>query len=260
MKFVRIDPPGQWCTHQAVADAIARCGGRTFLEVGCGAGHLARLLCERGLTGRGVDMSAAAVEEAREELRPFIDGGAFDVARGDILSLDAGGAGYDLALSLMVMEHIQDDLGFVNQMAHAVRPGGHVIICVPGRPDLWGIEDENVGHVRRYDRASLSDVLTRAGLRDVHVWSVAVPVANLLFRLGNAMIRLSGEKAGKQAMSAQQQTEESGIRRIPFKTVFPPAFRLLLNRYTMAPLLALQRLFYGSDLGLTLLAFGEKRA
>ena len=130
---------------------------------------------------------------------------------------------------------------------------------MPGRPDLWGIEDETVGHVRRYDRARLSGVLTRAGLRNVHVWSVAVPVANLLFRLGNAMIRASGE-ARKKSLSTRQQTEESGIRKIPFKTVFPPAFRLLLNRYTMAPLFVLQRLFYGSDLGLTLLAFGEKSA
>jgi hypothetical protein len=144
-------------------------------------------------------------------------------------------------------------------MAQSVKPGGHVIIGVPGRPDLWGIEDETVGHVRRYDRASLADVLTRAGLRNVQVWSVAVPVANLLFRLGNAMIRLSGEPR-KKALSAREQTEESGIRRIPFKTVFPPAFRLILNRYTMAPLFVLQRLFYGSDFGLTLVGFGEKRA
>jgi SAM-dependent methyltransferase len=260
MKFVRIDPPGQWCTHEAVKDAIRRCGGQTFLEIGCGAGHLSRLLCDRGLTGRGVDVSVAAVDEAREELKTFIDAGRFDVGRGDLFDLGGDASAYDLALSVMVMEHVEDDLGFVTKMADAVRPGGHVIICVPGRPDLWGIEDEHVGHVRRYDRASLSDVLTRAGLRDVHVWSVAVPVANLLFRLGNAMIRLSGEKRSTEAMSAREQTEESGVRRIPFKTVFPPAFRLLLNGYTMAPLLALQRLFYGSDMGLTLLAFGERRS
>ena len=259
MNFVRIDPPGQWCTYQAVQDAIRRCGGSTFLEVGCGAGRLSRLLCERGLTGRGIDVSAAAVEEAREELSQFIERGSFEVGRADILAAAGNGARYDLALSLMVMEHVNDDLGFVCRMADAVEPGGHLIICVPGRPDLWGIEDETVGHVRRYDRHSLADVLTRAGLRNVHVWSVAVPVANLLFRLGNAMIRLSGE-TGKKSLSARQQTEESGIRRIPFKTVFPPVFQLLLNRYTMAPLFAVQRMFYGSNLGLTLLAFGEKRA
>ncbi len=258
MTFVRIDPPGQWCTHQAVQDAIARCGGRTFLEIGCGAGRLSRLLCERGMTGRGVDVSTAAVEEAREELREFIDRGRFEVGRGDLFTLDGAG-GYDLALSIMVMEHVEDDLGFVRRMAGTVRPGGHLILGVPGRPDLWGIEDETVGHVRRYDRGSLADVLTRAGLRNVQVWSVAVPTANILFRLGNAMIRLAGEER-KQARPAQEQTEESGIRRIPFKTVFPPVFRLLLNRYTMAPLFALQRLFYGSRLGLTLIGFGENPA
>jgi len=258
MNLVRIDPPGQWCTHRAVQDAIERCGGKTFLEVGCGAGRLSRILCEQGLTGRGIDLSAEAVAETRRELNDFIARGRFDAGQGD-LPVSASGAAYDVALSVMVMEHIEDDLGFVSRMAHEVKPGGHLIICVPGRPDLWGVEDETVGHVRRYDRKSLADVLTRAGLRDVHVWSVAVPTANLLFRLGNAMIRLAGE-TGKKALPAQRQTEESGIRRIPFKTVFPPVFKLLLNKYTMAPFYAVQRLFYGSDLGLTLLAFGEKRA
>ena len=48
------------------------------------------------------------------------------------------------------------------------------------------------------------------------------------------MIRKSGELR-KKAMPVRQQTEESGIRKIPFKTVFPPAFRVILNKYTMSP-------------------------
>jgi SAM-dependent methyltransferase len=256
MKFVRMDPPGQWCTHQAVCDAIARCGGARFLEVGCGTGRLSRVLCERGLTGRGVDLSESAIEEARDELREFIDAGRFETRRAELSELAGDAGSYDLALSIMVMEHVQDDLAFVRSLAGAVRPGGHLIIGVPGRPDLWGIEDDTVGHVRRYDPATLAGVLTRAGLGGVQVWSVAVPVANVLFHLGNAMIRRSGELE-KTSLSARRQTEESGVRRIPFKTVFPPAFRLLLNKYTMAPLVALQRLFYGSSLGLTLIGFGE---
>jgi hypothetical protein len=131
---------------------------------------------------------------------------------------------------------------------------------VPGRRDRWSIEDETVGHWRRYERGDLARVLEDAGLRNVTVWSVAVPVANLLFHAGNFLLRRSGEAAKKDALSRQAQTEESGIRQIPLKTVFPPAFRFVLNRYTMTPLFMLQRLFYGTNRGLTLIAFGQRAA
>ncbi len=257
MKFVRIDPPGQWCSYQAVDDAIAQCGGRTFFEVGCGAGRLSRRLCERGLSGRGVEISAAAAAAGREYLRDFIASGCYTLSEGDLFHVDPDGNGYDIGLSLMVMEHVEDDLAFVRRMAEFVKPGGHLIIGVPGRRDRWSVEDETVGHFRRYDRADLASVLERGGLRDVHVWSVAVPVANLLFRLGNLMLRRSGE-LDKKALTLQEQTEASGIREIPFKTVFPSAFGLILNRYTLWPLFALQRLFYGTNLGLTLVGFGTR--
>ena len=257
MKLARIDPPGLWCSHQAVCDAVAQCGGRTFLEVGCGAGHLSRWLCERGLSGRAVDMSADAIAEARGHLADFVGTGRLQVDRADALG-ERDERRYDLVLSLMVMEHIEDDVDFAKRLATRVNRGGHLIIGVPGRRDRWSIEDETVGHWRRYEREDLARVLEKAGLRNVQVWSVAVPVANVLFHAGNVLLRLGGEASKKGRLSRQAQTEQSGIREIPFKTMFPPAFRLLLNRYTMAPLFALQRLFYQTNRGLTLIAFGEK--
>ena len=99
--------------------------------------------------------------------------------------------------------------------------------------------------------------MRQAGLTDVTVWSVAVPVANLLFRLGNLTLRRSGE-VGKRQLSKLEQTKTSGIREIPFKTVFPTWFRLVLNRTTLYPLFLLQRAFYSTNLGLTMIAFGRK--
>jgi SAM-dependent methyltransferase len=258
VKLTRIDPPGLWCSHQAVCDAIARFGGRTFLEVGCGAGRLSRWLCDRGLTGRAVDMSQAAIAEAREHLSDHVASGRVQVDCADVFG-EPDGHGYDLVLSLMVMEHVEDDLGFARRLAAQVRPGGHLILGVPGRRDRWSIEDDTVGHWRRYEREDLARVLESAGLHHVTVWSVAVPVANLLFHAGNLLLRLGGE-GSKKGLSRQAQTEQSGIREIPFKTVFPPAFRLLLNKYTMAPLCFLQRRFYGGRRGLTLIGFGERPA
>ncbi len=259
MKLARLDPPGLWCSHQAVCDVIARCGGRTFLEVGCGAGRLSRWLCERGLTGRAVDVSTAAIAEARDHLADFIGRGTVEVDQLDVLT-DDDARQYDIVLSLMVMEHLEDDLAFARRLAAHVAPGGHLVIGVPGRRDRWSIEDETVGHWRRYERDDLVRVLECAGLRKVTVWSVAVPVANALFHIGNLLLRLSGEGSKKRTHSRQAQTEHSGIREIPLKTMFPPAFRYVLNRYTMTPLFVLQRLFYGTNRGLTLIGFGERAA
>jgi hypothetical protein len=43
------------------------------------------------------------------------------------------------------------------------------------------MKDETVGHLRRYEREGLEDKLRIAGLSNVEIWSVAVPVTNLLF-------------------------------------------------------------------------------
>ena len=257
MKLVRIDPPGQWCSYEAMFDAIRRCGGTSFIEVGVGAGVLSRPLCERGLTGLGVDFSPDAVRITRQNMSDHIKAGRYDVVEDDIFTIRSNGRRYALGLSMMVMEHVADDVGFVRRIAEFIEPGGHVLIAVPGRQDRWGVEDETVGHLRRYDRNDLERVMREAGLSDVTVWSVAVPVANLLFRLGNLTIRRSGELT-KTQLSKVDQTKTSGVREIPFKTVFPAWFKVLLNRTTLYPLFVLQRAFYSTNLGLTMLAFGRK--
>jgi len=202
-------------------------------------------------------MSAAAIEQARDHLAEFVGTGRVELDQADIFSeLDA--RGYDLVLSLMVMEHVEDDVAFARKLVARANPGGHVIVGVPGRRDRWSIEDETVGHWRRYETEDLARVLEAAGLRNVTVWSVAVPVANVLFYAGNLLLRLSGEASKKDTLSRLAQTEKSGMQEIPLKTMFPPVFRCVLNRYTMAPLFVLQRLFYRTTRGLTLIAFGQR--
>ena len=253
--MVRLDPPGSFCQVEAVWDRLDK-SGKTFLEAGCGAGALAAELCRRGWTGVGADVSADAVRIAAETLEPYLRQGRFRLLQADLQELGPEVGPVDVGLSLMTMEHLEDDTGFVRSLARFVRPGGQVIVGVPGRMDRWSFEDEVVGHVRRYERAGLEAVLRRAGLQDVEVWSVSVPVANLLFHLGSLLVRRS-TPAATLRQSRREQTETSGIREIPWKTVFPAPFRLLLNRHTLYPLFVLQRRFYRTGLGLTLLASGR---
>lgn len=256
MKFVRIDPPGSFCSNEAVRDAVKRLTPKTFVDVGCGGGGLSKVLCGMGLSGIGVDFSKEALAIAGDTLAPEIAAGAYRLVEGDATRLAEPLPGADIAVSYMVMEHVEDDVGFARQVAGLTRPGGHVLIAVPGRQDRWSIEDDTVGHLRRYERDGLKAVLERAGLEAVEVWSVAVPTANILLGASSWLIRRSNE-VGKIGQTQRAQTETSGIRDIPWKTVFPSWVRIVLNRRTLWPLFVIQRAFYRTNLGLTMMGVGR---
>lgn len=256
MAFTKIDPPGTFCTYAAIRDVMKRWGGGRFLDVGCGGGDISKLLCSTGMQGIGVDFSERALKIAGQKLQPEIEAGRYALQHGDVHDMAASFGKVDVAISFMVMEHVQDDAGFLRSMARFVRPGGNIVVGVPGRRDHWSFEDQTVGHLRRYDRADLEAVMKAAGLKDVEVWSVAVPVANILFRVGDWLVKRSGE-ARKLGQSQREQTETSGIREIPWKTVFPSWVRLILNNYTLWPLFVVQRLFYRTGLGVTMFGMGR---
>jgi|SRR5947209_15645037 len=73
-------------------------------------------------------------------------------------------ASLDLIYTVNVLEHIEDDLGTVSALRDRLRPGGRLVVYVPAFPILYSSMDRNVGHLRRYRRAGLGDVLRRAGL------------------------------------------------------------------------------------------------
>lgn len=257
MVLERMDPPGTHCHRAALLDFIRPLGIGRFVEVGVGAGGISKLLLRRGLQGVGVERSKPAIELAQAELGEEIASGRYELIHSDLADLDPGPRPKaDLALALMVMEHVPDDVSFVRAMISHVKPGGYVLISVPGRRDRWSFEDETVGHVRRYERSDLEAVLHRAGARDIVVRSVSVPVANLLHGVGNLLLKRAGE-ARKLDTSKREQTDTSGIRDIPYKTVFPRIFRLLLNPIALYPLFVVQRLFYSSSLGLELMALAR---
>jgi SAM-dependent methyltransferase len=255
-----MDPPGTWLQYAAILDMLKRrSAGKRFVEIGCGDGSLSHQLLDRGFSGAGVDVSPHAMAQAKEKLKSAIARGAYSLHLGDLRQIGPGPR-FDVGLSIMVVEHVEDPVTFVRSIAEVVRPGGLVIIGAPGRMDRWSIEDETVGHLRRYEKEELAKLLADAGLEEVEVWSVAVPVANLLFRAGNGLIRRSSTEMRKRDLGKTEQTLTSGVRDVPFKTSFPAPFRLILNRWVMLPLALLQRCFYRSRMGITILGCGRVAA
>ena len=81
----------------------------------------------------------------------------------------------DAVVALNVLEHLEDDVAALTEMAGYVRPGGRVVLWVPAYQRLYGEFDRVVGHWRRYEPESMRATMVAAGL-DV---SVCRPV-NLL--------------------------------------------------------------------------------
>jgi SAM-dependent methyltransferase len=250
-------PPGTWCTDWAFLREVDASGAHSFFEVGCGEGRLAEILCARGLVGVGVEPSPEAAARCRLRLAARRTERQFRVYECDLADFEPDHL-VDLIFSQMVLEHVRDDLAMVRSMGRLVRPGGTVIAVVPGRPECWGCEDELSGHLRRYDRCGLRHLFQAAGLDQVTVKSLNVPVTNLLSRVSNAVV--ARHLAPRAGLSATEQTQLSGLRDIPLKNHFPAWCRLVLNPVVMWPFGHLQRAFFDTDRGHVLLAVGHRAA
>jgi SAM-dependent methyltransferase len=62
-----------------------------------------------------------------------------------------------------VVEHIQDDAGFMARLHRLLMPGGRVYLTVPAYGWLWSHEDALAGHSRRYTIQSLRRCLESTG-------------------------------------------------------------------------------------------------
>jgi SAM-dependent methyltransferase len=142
--------------RRLLGEALRRPGLR-ILDIGCGAGANALELSAFGdVTASDRSLDALAFVRSRGVERvvaaeaprlPFRDG-AFDVV-----------TAYD------VIEHVEDDHGFVRELARVLAPGGSLAIHVPAWPFLWSGHDVALEHKRRYTRRGLRELLTTSGLR-----------------------------------------------------------------------------------------------
>ena len=112
-------------------------------------------------TVTGVELSSASVMLARER-------GVGEVIEGSVLDMPFAADSFDVAVSLDVIEHLEDDLGALREMRRTVTPGGSLLVTVPAYPWLWSGHDVALGHRRRYSARGLARLVERAGLHVVH--------------------------------------------------------------------------------------------
>lgn len=83
-----------------------------------------------------------------------------------------------------VVEHIEDDLKFMQMIHSYLKENGKVYISVPAFQGLWSNEDRDAGHYRRYTRKSMRRLLEQAGFEVnylTYIFSI-LPLPVFLFR------------------------------------------------------------------------------
>jgi SAM-dependent methyltransferase len=133
------------------------------LDIGAAGGGNTRVLRARGWQAVAADYSEAAVQVARKR--------GLSTFRTDARALPVRSGSCDLVTAFDVLEHVEEDHLVAAEIARALKPGGTALIAVPCDMALWSAHDEAVGHVRRYTRAGLREVVEAAGLEVDSVWS-----------------------------------------------------------------------------------------
>lgn len=146
------------------------------LDVGAAGGGNTRVL-------RGMGWRAAALEYGSEGAGVCAERG-IPVLRGDAARLPVAPESLDLVVAFDVLEHIPDHKATASRVFDVLRPGGTFLVAVPADPRLWSAHDEAVGHVRRYTREELGDLLSGAGfsLGPLRSWNVLMRPALALKR------------------------------------------------------------------------------
>lgn len=135
-------------------------------EIGCGRGVFTRQLRQiTEWTIDGIELDAEALQfnkHQRGQLYLY-----------NILEKNTEFAGrYDFLFIYDVLEHIADTRSFLEACSFHLKPGGYLFVNVPAIDALKSAYDNALGHLRRYNRKTLSCELSRPDLKilDISYW------------------------------------------------------------------------------------------
>jgi 2-polyprenyl-3-methyl-5-hydroxy-6-metoxy-1,4-benzoquinol methylase len=224
-----------------------------LVEIGCGSGALLYDLDEMGFSCKGIEISAAALEIARYVNRSSANVTIWRKAQ------EEWQYKFDYVLALEVLEHIENDLGALQQWASLLKPNGGLLVSVPAHPRLWDAYDLWAGHFRRYQRDGLRRLLEYAGFSVQKIECIAFPLGNILAPIrAYHRARLRGREEILEVEEDQRManTKRSGVER-PIETKLYHLQASWVGTKIMQLFCVLQGWFTRTELGTTYIALAR---
>lgn len=142
-------------------DLIEPYVGRSMLELGSGLGDFSEQFLNRLDYLAVSDNDAYCLAELASRYAARTDVEVLELALPCEIKIRRQ---VDTVVMMNVLEHVNDDVSALRDLAACVEVGGHLVIWVPGYQRLYGDFDRLVGHCRRYSPVTLRAAVEAAGL------------------------------------------------------------------------------------------------
>lgn len=156
-----------------------------ILDIGCGTGATMDHLKRFGEV-QGIDLSELPLRFTRRR-------GHQRVLCASATRLPFESESFDLVTALDVIEHLDDDVQGLTEIRRILKPNAPAVIFVPAFEALWGPNDDQSGHKRRYRIKQLRTAIEAAGL-DVERMSYANIGMFVPIWLGRKLLQLLGRE------------------------------------------------------------------
>ena len=149
--------------YKFVSDAAV---GDSLLDVGAGAGGFMRYCANKITHVQGI--------EPNKKLRSLALQKGTHIAYSNLKEVNDLRNKYSTITVIDVLEHIEDDEGFVKSLLNLMEDGARLIAVVPAYSDLYGKRDIKLGHYRRYNKKYFVKMITSTGLRlkEARYWNM----------------------------------------------------------------------------------------
>ncbi|KKQ11040.1 MAG: class I SAM-dependent methyltransferase [Candidatus Babeliales bacterium] len=247
---------GSFCTRKLIISQIKHKYG-TLLEIGTGiSSMLSDIKSSKKLNFDcfGVDISDTTISTVKKQFDALGIKAELKVA--DAESLPFPDNTFDVIISAHTLEHIKNDNLVIKECSRVLKPGGELIIFVPGRKNGIATQEEfsKFGHFRYYNKSKFQ-VIENATSPDLKITKLIYPhkIHNLIWNRLKNLFRWTNYPIKKWILRDNKTYEV----RPTYQKFFLPAVSKTLNLLDKTTMHT-EKNFFGAEFNV-LVKFEQRR-